>query len=52
MPFALAFAEDLDIACNFFDAIYAGVKALDAKDLPSADRASWDKAAKFLEVRR
>ncbi len=52
MPYALAFAEDLDIACNFFDALYAGVKALDAKEMPAADRATWDKAAKFLESRR
>ncbi len=52
VPYALAFAEDLDIACNFFDALYAGVKALDAKEMPAADRATWDKAAKFLESRR
>jgi len=52
VPYALNFAEDLDIACSFFDAIYAGVQTLDAKDLPAADRAVWDKAAKYLELRR
>jgi hypothetical protein len=52
VPFALAFEEDLDIACAFFDALYAGVKTLDAKDIPGVDRATWDKAAKFLELRR
>lgn len=52
VPFALAFAEDLDIACEFFDALYAGVKSLQAKDISAADRAAWDRAAKFLELRR
>ncbi|KAL2025036.1 hypothetical protein VTK56DRAFT_38 [Thermocarpiscus australiensis] len=52
VPFALAFAEDLDIACDFFEALYAGVKTLDAKDMSAADRAAWDKAAKYLELRR
>ncbi|KAK0727265.1 nuclease-like protein [Lasiosphaeria miniovina] len=52
VPFALAFDEDLDIACNFFDAMYAGVQALDSNDVSSVDRATWDKAAKYLELRR
>ena len=52
VPYALNFAEDLDIACSFFDAVYAGIQTLDAKDLPVADRAVWDKAAKYLELRR
>jgi Temperature dependent protein affecting M2 dsRNA replication len=52
VPFALAFAEDIDIAYNFFDAIHAGVKALDTKDISAGDRATWAKAAKYLELRR
>lgn len=52
VPYALAFAEDLDIACDFFEALYAGIKTLDAKDIPAIDRTAWDKAAKYLETRR
>lgn len=53
VPYALAFAEDLDIACDFFEALYAGVKALDPKGMISAaDRMAWDRAAKYLESRR
>ncbi|KXX77711.1 Protein MKT1 [Madurella mycetomatis] len=52
VPYALAFAEDLEIACEFFGALHAGVKTLNAKDISAVDRAAWDKAAKFLELRR
>jgi hypothetical protein len=51
-PNAVNFAEDLDIACNFFEALYAGVKTLDSKEIPVVDRVTWDKAAKYLESRR
>lgn len=52
VPYATAFQEDLEIACKFFDALYAGVKTLDGSDITSADRATWDKAAKYLAARR
>ncbi|KAJ4302209.1 hypothetical protein N0V88_002345 [Collariella sp. IMI 366227] len=52
VPYAVAFAEDLEVACDFFEALYAGVKTLDAKEVPAVDRIAWDKAAKYLEVRR
>ncbi|SPQ21129.1 59aa6d8f-db14-430c-9cc9-ef2153efa8f4 [Thermothielavioides terrestris] len=52
VPYAEAFAEDLDIACSFFEALYAGVKTLDSKEMPAVDRITWDKAAKYLASRR
>jgi len=52
VPYASAFSEDLDIACQFFDALYAGVKTLDTAELTAADRAVWDKAAEYLALRR
>ncbi|KAK3327794.1 temperature dependent protein affecting M2 dsRNA replication [Cercophora scortea] len=52
VPYAVAFVEDLDIACKFFEAIYAGIKTLDTKEISAGDRATWDKAARYLEVRR
>lgn len=52
MPHALAFEEDLEIACNFFDAIYAGVKLLDSSAMPPSKRQAWDKAAEYLALRR
>ncbi|KAK3308108.1 nuclease-like protein [Chaetomium strumarium] len=52
VPYAVNFAEDLDVACNFFEALYAGVKTLDSKEIPVVDRVTWDKAAKYLASRR
>lgn len=52
VPYAVSFTEDFDVACNFFDALYAGVKTLNAKDIPAVDRSAWDKAAEYLESRR
>lgn len=52
VPYALAFPEDLEIACSFFDALYAGVQMLDATEIPAADRITWDKAAEYLALRR
>jgi hypothetical protein len=51
VPFALKFAEDFDIAAAFFDAVYSAVKMLD-KEISTADRIAWDKAARYLEARR
>ncbi|KAK1829641.1 protein MKT1 [Podospora conica] len=52
MPHVLAFEEDLEIACNFFDAIYAGVKLLDSSAMVPSKRQQWDKAAEYLALRR
>ncbi|KAL2130193.1 hypothetical protein VTI74DRAFT_6782 [Chaetomium olivicolor] len=52
VPYAVAFTEDLEVACDFFEALYAGVKTLDAKEVPAADRIAWDKAARYLSLRR
>ena len=52
VPYATAFADDLDIACNFFDALYEGVKTLDATEIPAGDRYVWDKAAEYLALRK
>jgi hypothetical protein len=52
LPYALNFAGDLDIACSFFDAIYAGVKTLDAPEMTPKQREEWDKAAQYLQIRR
>lgn len=52
MPYATHFAEDLEIAYSFFDALHAGVKTLGDKDMSGVDRAAWDKAAGYLAVRR
>ena len=52
VPYAVSFTEDFDVACNFFDALHAGVKTLGAKDIPAVDRSAWDNAAQYLETRR
>lgn len=51
VPYATNFFEDLDIACDFFNALHAGVKTL-TKEMSSGDRGVWDKAAAYLQLRR
>ncbi|KAI0434696.1 nuclease-like protein [Xylaria sp. FL1042] len=51
VPYATHFYEDLDIACDFFDALHAGVKTL-TNEVPNSDRNVWDKAAAYLKLRR
>jgi hypothetical protein len=51
VPYATNFFEDLEIACDFFGALHAGVKTLE-KQIPAADRGAWDKAAAYLKLRR
>ena len=51
VPYSTHFKEDLDIFFNFFDAIYAGIKTLDS-EIPAADKQAWDKAVKYLELRK
>lgn len=50
VPYATHFFEDLEIACDFFNALHAGVKTLN--EVSSADRSAWDKAAVYLQLRR
>jgi hypothetical protein len=52
MPHAVAFEEDLEIACNFFDAVHAGIKLLDSSAVSPSKRQAWDKAAEYLALRR
>lgn len=52
VPYAVCFSEDFGIACNFFDALYAGIKQLGANDIPAVDRTAWDTAAQYLATRR
>ncbi|KAL1881151.1 hypothetical protein VTK73DRAFT_4598 [Phialemonium thermophilum] len=52
LPYALRFSDDIDMCCAFFDAIYAGVKTLGNDDISAGDREAWDKAAKYLDLRR
>ncbi|CAJ2508178.1 Uu.00g093640.m01.CDS01 [Anthostomella pinea] len=50
VPYATNFFEDLEIACDFFGAIHAGVKTL-TNDISAADRKIWDKASAYLKAR-
>ncbi|OTB07770.1 hypothetical protein M426DRAFT_71545 [Hypoxylon sp. CI-4A] len=51
VPFATHFYEDLEIACEFFNALHAGVKTL-KNEISAADRSAWDKASAYLKLRR
>ncbi|KAI2623397.1 temperature dependent protein affecting M2 dsRNA replication-domain-containing protein [Xylaria nigripes] len=51
VPYATNFYEDLEIAYDFFNALHAGVKTLTG-EISGADRAVWDKAAVYLQLRR
>jgi predicted phosphoadenosine phosphosulfate sulfurtransferase len=48
----MVFDEDLEIAFDFFGAVYAGVKTLGGKDISGVDKAAWEKAAQYLLERR
>lgn len=50
VPFATHFFEDLQVSFEFFDALHAGVKTV--PEISAADKASWDKAAEYLKIRR
>ena len=47
LPHSVNFAEDLDVAFEFFDAVYDGVKTL-GTELSASDRTSWDNANAYL----
>lgn len=48
-PNSVAFREDVEIFCQFFKALVAGIKVLDQKDLSTKD--VWTKAQEYLELR-
>jgi hypothetical protein len=52
VPYATHLWEDMEICYSFFDAIHAGVKTLDTKELSTSDCTDWNKAAEFLRKRR
>ena len=51
LPHSVNFAEDLDVAFKFFDAICAGVKTL-KDEINDADKKAWADAEAYLEIRR
>ncbi|KAL7625082.1 hypothetical protein AAE478_004296 [Parahypoxylon ruwenzoriense] len=51
VPYATHFYDDLEIACDFFNALHTGVKTLKSEISP-VDRGAWEKAAVFLQLRR
>jgi hypothetical protein len=51
LPNSVNISEDLDVAFDFFDALYEGVKTL-GSDIPAGDRKAWDDANAYLALRR
>ncbi len=51
LPHSVNFAEDLDVAFKFFDAVYEGVKTL-GDEINEADKKAWDNAHTYLAKRR
>lgn len=51
MRYSINFTEDLEVAFDFFEALYAGVKTLDSEMTP-ADKKAWNGAKVYLEKRR
>jgi Temperature dependent protein affecting M2 dsRNA replication len=51
LPHSLDFAEDLDVAFKFFDAVYDGVKTF-GDEISDADKDAWVAAKGYLDRRR
>jgi len=51
LPYNVNFAEDLDVAFKFFDALHEGVKTL-GDEIEERDRGVWDAAKAYLAKRR
>ena len=51
VPYSENFAEDLRLACDFFDSLNKGVQVLTDEEIPEADRVAWAKAQKYLNAR-
>ncbi|EGO61264.1 hypothetical protein NEUTE1DRAFT_116054 [Neurospora tetrasperma FGSC 2508] len=47
----MAFSEDLEIACEFFEAVYAGLQTLDGQGISANDMKAWSKAKEYLAPR-
>lgn len=47
----MAFSEDLEIACEFFEAVYAGLQTLDGQGISANDLKAWSKAKEYLSPR-
>jgi hypothetical protein len=47
LPNSVNFAEDLDVAFKFFDAVYEGVKTL-GDEIGEADKQAWDGAKAYV----
>jgi hypothetical protein len=52
MPHAEHFDEDLEIFYAFFEALASGVKTLPDKEFSAADKSNWEKASKYIQLRR
>lgn len=52
LPNSVNIAEDLDVAFNFFDALYEGVKTLGDKEVSKEDLAAWAGAKEYLAKRK
>ncbi|KAK3956490.1 temperature dependent protein affecting M2 dsRNA replication-domain-containing protein [Pseudoneurospora amorphoporcata] len=51
VPYSMAFSEDLEIACEFFEAVYAGLQTLDGQGISANDLKAWSKANEYLSPR-
>jgi hypothetical protein len=51
LPNSVNIAEDLDVAFDFFNALYEGVKTL-GDEIKEGDRKVWDGAKDYLTKRR
>jgi len=51
LPNSVNIAEDLDVAFDFFEALYEGVKTL-GNEIPEGDKEAWDGAKAYLSKRR
>lgn len=51
VPYSMAFSEDLEIACEFFEAVYAGLQTLDGQGISANDMKAWSKAKEYLAPR-
>jgi hypothetical protein len=51
LPHSVNFKEDLDVAFNFFNAVYEGVMTL-GDELKEEDKAAWKSAKVYLDERK
>lgn len=51
VPYAVNFAEDLEIACDFFRALHKAVKTLPTEYISDEDKTIWDKTDHYVTLR-